>query len=138
LFAIAAAECGLFEWVRDQVLEHNYNKLETYFDPQKPKSIQDKWRDVPKDLRAAGLIAGVPDLSGRTWSDFTDLVDYRNGLVHGGASRPTSAGLPQKSLPMPDIATLDSLPPGWALGIVRKLLDELVLASGKATPQWLK
>ena len=135
---MAVAECGLFEWVRDQVLEHNYYRLETYFDPEKWKGVLEKWKDVPKDLQVAGLIDGVPDLSGRTWREFTDLVGYRNGLVHGGASRPISPGLPQNSLPMPDIATLDSLPPGWALGVVRKLLDELVVASGKAAPHWLK
>lgn len=137
LFAVAAAECGLFEWVRDQVLQHDYKRLERYFAPEKPRRIQDKWKEVPKSLLADNLIAGVPDLSGTAWQDFIDLAGYRNGLVHGGASRPTSEGIREASRPVPDVKTMDELAPGWAVEVVKRLMCELVAASRTHSPDWL-
>jgi hypothetical protein len=137
LFAVAAAECGLFEWVRDQVLQHDYKRLEHFFDPENPRSILYKWKEVPKSLLADNLIAGLLDPSRTTWQNFVELVGYRNGLVHGGASRPTSEGIREASQPVPDIKTLDALAQGWAVGVVKRLMCELVTASGREAPDWL-
>ena len=51
LFAVAAAESYLLEWVRDDVLKCDFGRLDRYFIPGNRASIADKWRDIPKQLK---------------------------------------------------------------------------------------
>ena len=139
VFAVASAECYLFEWVRDDVLKGDHRPLENYFPVKTARSIKDKWKAIPNELKAHGRIKESPNLGGGSaWLEFTDLVAFRNGLVHAQASRPETGGLPSDSLPVPSMHKLDELAPGWAAGVVRRLISELNTAAGTALPSWLK
>ena len=139
LFAVATAESYLLEWVRDDVL-HDFTALDRYFPADERKrshSIRDKWKAIPKQLLADGLITATPNLGGSTLNDFDKLMKFRNGLVHARSSRPATTGLPKASLPVPSLDDLQKLQPGWASNVVRRLIRELCVAAGTTPPHWL-
>jgi putative transcriptional regulator len=90
VFAVCCAESYLLEWVRDEVLNRDFQGLNRYFVPGKWQSVVDKWKDIPKQLCDDGLIPAIPNLGKSYWEDWRKLVAYRNGLVHARASRPES------------------------------------------------
>lgn len=138
LFSVACAESYLLEWVRDQILKYDYPSLDHYFSPSNKRPIIDKWKDVPKQLKANGLIHSVPNLGDvSAWGDFLRLVNFRNGLLHARASRPETPGLSDSSLPVPSMDQLRSLSPGWACGVVGRLIQELNTAAGTNSPDWI-
>jgi len=137
LFAVAAAESYLFEWVRDIVLKGDFPRVNDFFPPGNATPIKDKWKEVPKTLASKKLIAGVQDLSGRTWAKFDKLVDFRNGLMHAAASRPLTSGLPPESQPVPSPADLQDLRQGWGVRAIFNLITELNAAAGTSPPDWL-
>jgi len=139
VFAVSAAECYLFERVRDNVLPHDVAKLNGYFPPDPPfRGIAEKWKCVPRQLLYNELIVATPDLSGTTYQQFTRLADFRNGLVHARASRPRTEGLPPKAMPVPTAEDLAQLEPGWAARTVTALIRELHAAAGTPPPTWLE
>lgn len=139
LFAVAALESYLFEWARDAVLKGDHSRLTDYFPPDDRAPLADKWKDVPKRLKADGLIQGTPDLGGTLWRDFKEsLVEYRNGLLHARTSRPERDGLPDNQLPKPSMRELDEMSPGWAVGVARRLIEELNTAAHTSPAEWLK
>ena len=85
-----------------------------------------------------GSIPGTPDW-GRdpVWPDFARLVDFRNGLVHGRASRPDSSDLLPRQRPEPTVEQLELLQQGWAVEVVAGLIKSLHRAVGTAPPSWL-
>lgn len=126
LFAVCAAESYVFEWVRDTVLNHDYEKLREYFPADEKRGILEKLREIPKELlKEDGLISGALDCGGREWSNFREVVEYRDGLVHAAASRPETQGQPEGEKPVPAASVLDALPPGWAVERVRVILRKL-------------
>lgn len=138
LFSVACAESYLLEWVRDQILKHDYPSLDRYFPPGNNRPIAEKWKEVPKQLKGHGLIHSVPNLGGGSaWGDFLRLIEFRNGLLHARASRPETPGLSASSLPVPSMDQLRSLSPGWACGVVRRLIQELNTAAGTNLPDWI-
>lgn len=137
LFAVAAAESYLLEWVRDEVLQRDFHALDRYFPPGERRSITDKWKDISKQLHADGLIRSTPNLGGSTWQNFRTLVEFRNGLIHARASRPETTGLPEERMPLPTVTQLHSLHPGWAVQVVIQLIAELNSAAGTRLPTWL-
>lgn len=139
LFAACAAESYIFEWVRDTVLNHDYEKLKKYFPAGTKRGVVDKLKEIPKQLHKDGTISGTLDCGGQEWRNFQELVDdYRDGLVHASASRPETDGQPENERPVPAAEALDALPPGWALGVVRVILRKLHTDT-KTTPipAWL-
>ena len=112
LFAVAAAESYLFEWTRDVVLKKEYRRIDEFFPPGSTSPIKDKWKRIPKDAAARGLISNAPNLSGTSWADFDRLVTFRNGLLHAFISRPETSGLLPQSLPTPSLEELQNLPHG--------------------------
>jgi len=136
LFAVCCAESYLFEWIRDEVLKRDFSKLSTYFKPGIKDNVLTKWKKVPKQLAQAKLIQAAPHF--HNWGEFCQLVNYRNGLVHGVASRPqTFRQPPDIEKPVPSKATLDALSPGWAVGVVVTLVQHLHNAAGTHPPTWL-
>jgi len=128
LFAVCAAESYVFEWVRDTVLKNDFKKLNKYFPtipPGKKRGVLKKLHDIPKELATDGLVPTPLDCSGHEWSDFREVVDCRDGLVHAVASRPETDGQPEKEKPVPAASELDALPLGWAVEIVRAILRKL-------------
>jgi hypothetical protein len=138
LFAVCAAESYVFEWVRDTVLKNDFKKLKKYFPADGRRGVLEKLKEIPKELKEDGLVPGALDCGGQEWSDFREVVDYRDGLVHAAASRPETDGQPKNEKPVPAASVLDALPPGWALEIVRVILRKLH-SDTKTTPipTWL-
>lgn len=64
------------------------------------------------------------------WPRFRDLVDYRDGVVRRGASRPDGGPLSAVTRPDPPLDGLRLLPAGWVADIVRDLIVELNTAAG--------
>ena len=138
LFAVATAESYLLEWVRDDVLQRDFTALNRVFPVGERRPILEKWKEIPKQLLASGLITAVPNLgSGATWREFQLLVEFRNGLLHARSSRPETAGLPEANLPVPSLGQLQTLDPGWPSQVVRRLILELCAATGTTAPYWL-
>ena len=131
LFAVCAAESYIFEWVRDDVLARNFTILAGYFPPGAKRGVKAKFREIPKQLASDGRVRAALNCGGREFSDFRQLVDFRDGLVHASASRPATSG------PVPSTGELDALPAGWATGVVRTLLQKLHGDTGTQQPPWL-
>ena len=110
VFAVCAAESYLSEWVRDEVLKSDFGsrRLNHYFPVKKNIGIVDRGRYVIEHLNEDGTISGQPDWVNPFWLEFTKLVDFRNGLVHGRASRPDTEGLKPNEKPEPTVEDLQN------------------------------
>jgi hypothetical protein len=137
VFAVCFAESYLVEWVRDEVLNRDFQRLNRYFPPGQIRSVTEKWKEVPKQLKTDGLIPAVPDLGQTYWRDWVNLVEIRNGLVHARSSRPETSLQPEKEKPFPSKGDLDQLPAGWATKVAITLVKRLHDAIGTTTPAWL-
>ena len=142
IFAVSFVESYLFEWVRDQVLNRDFDLLAMYFPPSQKKGIRDKWKDVPKKLKSDGAIPAAPDYSRAPgqeyWSDFNDLVDMRDGLIHASSSRPeTNPQPPGVPGPHPSKRLLDQLQAGDATKAVVALVRHLHSTIRTTAPLWL-
>jgi hypothetical protein len=140
LFAVCAAESYVFEWVRDTVLKNDFEKLKKYFPPVPPgkkRGVVRKLQDIPKELASDGLVPAPLDSGGQEWSDFREVVDYRDGLVHAAASRPETDGQPENEKPVPPMDVIDAMPPGWAVKRVRVILQKLHSDTKTPLPDWL-
>ena len=134
---MCCSESYLVEWVRDDVLNRSFEELERYFPDNDRDGIRERWKRVVKALHAHGRIPACQDFGGATWKEFFRLVEFRNGLVHGGASRPAEASQRPGLLPSPTPVELDSLQ-GWAIGVVYDLITDLHHTVGTKPPKWLK
>jgi hypothetical protein len=137
IFAVCCAESYLVEWIRDEVLKRDFNRLNQFFPPGERRGVAEKWKEVPKALLQAGLISAVPNLERPYWQDWLDLVDLRNGLIHARASRPETDSQPTGEKPVPSKGDLDKLVPGWAVKVVVTLVRELHVAVSTSAPTWL-
>jgi hypothetical protein len=138
LFAVAFAESYLVEWVRDEVLNRDFQRFSHYFPPGRMSDPVSKWKDIPKQLLEDRLITAVPDFGKKYWEEWTDLIKYRNGLVHAGASRPERATLSDMEKPLPPLNLLAQLEPGWAVKVVVQLVTQLHETVGSSMPNWLQ
>jgi hypothetical protein len=137
IFAVACAESYLFEWVRDEVLCCDYKALETYFPANQKFGVKERWKTVTKRLQNDARIKNTHDFGQSTvWTEFNELVNFRDGLLHGSASRPETAGL-TNGLPVPSMGDLDAREPGWAIKVVRNLIIELSTCAGTPPPNWI-
>lgn len=137
VFAVCFAESYLVEWVRDEVLNRDFERLNGYFRPGQRMSVKKKWKCVPKLLLAEGLILAKPDLGLSYWEDWLRLVEMRNGVVHARSSRPETHPQAEEEQPLPTKADLDQLAAGWPTRVVVALVRRLHEAVGTATPSWL-
>ncbi|SPE43650.1 hypothetical protein SBA7_1620010 [Candidatus Sulfotelmatobacter sp. SbA7] len=139
LFSVAAAESYLFEWVRDEVLNRDFARLNEYFPPDKrtrKRGVLEKWQYTTEKLARKGLISSKPSFAGETWQEFDCLVGFRNGLLHARASRPQSAGLPDEEMPVPSMEDFQKMEPGWAVGVITAVIRDLHAAAGTKPPDW--
>jgi hypothetical protein len=137
LFAVCFAETYLVEWVRDEVLQRKFDGLKGYFPLDDDRGVIRRWKEVPKLLCAQKLIPAPPDYGRRIWRDFTELVDYRNGLVHADASRPQADHTPPEAVPSPNPDDLHQMAPGWPTRAVVALVRELHAKAATDPPKWL-
>lgn len=139
VFAVAFVESYLFEWVRDVVLSGEFAKLNDYFPPGETRPVRDRVKDVLADLARDNELKQKPDWRQPEfrWSDFCLLVDFRNGLVHGAASRPDTAGLPKGEKPNPGSIELQEINPGWPTKVAHDLFSSLLKLYGRELPTWL-
>lgn len=138
IFAVCAVESYLFEWVRNDILNGEFRLLTHYFPVnQKPIGITERWKQVINHLHEDGTITGKPSFGESYWEEFIELVDFRNGLVHGRASRPDTAGLPEAEQPGPTAEELLQKGRGWAVKVTINLIKKLHEAVGTIPPDWL-
>jgi hypothetical protein len=133
LFSVCLVESYLFEWVRDAVLRRDFRALSKYFPPGERRGIEQRFKQVMKELHADGLVRGSPSFSTTQWADFLDLVRLRDGLVHASIGRP-EVFVAEKRRTLLD---LNRLAPGWATGAARTLLLSNHEAAGFDAPAWL-
>jgi hypothetical protein len=139
IFAVCAAESYLLEWVRNQALNHNPLRFNHYFPVnQRHIGIRDRWQKVIKQLHEDDTITGIPNFGEHYWEEFGELVDFRNGLVHGRASRPDTEGLAEAEKPEPTPQQLAEKPSGWPVKVVVNLITELHRAVGTTPPDWIR
>ncbi len=143
VFALAAAESYLFEWVLDEVLSltpARFEEINKYFEPNQTQFVRPRFQAVTQRLRDDRKLAKCPNFStgNPVWVEFVRLVDFRNGLVHGRASRPRVVGQDEKKEAFPSKTDLDQLSPGWAVGVVVDMAAELHDSAGTDPPGWLK
>lgn len=148
VFAVLFAESYLLEWVRDEVLVRrspsgrvrgpDFAALSTYFPAGVRQGIRQRWPRVTKALHDSGELARRVDLGGQAWEDFLRLLDFRDGLAHGGVSRPDHGGLPEPERPKPSGGELGAMVPGWPVEVVRRLVLMLHEAAGSEPPDWLE
>jgi hypothetical protein len=137
IFAVAAAESFLIEWVRDDVFKRDLKACAVYLLAREQQSILERWKTIPSELVEAHLIPSMPVFASSTaWLEFHTLVATRNSLVHGNYSRPrTTPNIPGRTRPLTP-HELNSAPPGWAVRSVRALVRELCQAAETAPPAW--
>ena len=139
IFAVCAAESYILEWVRDEVLNRDFQKLNIYFPPGRWMTVTDKWKEIPKQLLKDRLIRGIPVLEDPGyWGEWLKLIEYRNGLIHARASRPETASLSEKEKPKPSKTILDNMASGWPTRVVAELIRRLHAATGSAMPPWVQ
>jgi hypothetical protein len=137
-FAVSAIESYLVEWVRDTVLSRRYEELPGIFPPQVKVGIEERWKRTIKELTRRGLIAKGQSFGAKVWSDFTTLVEHRNGLLHGRSSRPFGGHQPADLQPNPSGNALAEFEPGFAVRIVTAPIEDLHAATGTPAPDWLQ
>lgn len=135
IFSVAFGESYLVEWVRDEVLERNFQRFFELFPASLKLSAKDEWRRIPKQLVEDGLLKGTPKLESTFWNNWCTLVDYRDRLIHAVSSRPSGSTVP--ALP-PSVDTLEALKPGWAVNIVIELISAFHAAAETEVPDWVK
>jgi hypothetical protein len=142
VFAVCAIESYLVEWVRDEVLKlvnSDYKRLDEYFTIEESYDpILERWKKVIKRLLEKGAIPAQPDFTQHYWKEFSDLVKFRNGLMHGRASWPDSNSIPDKRKRAgPTNEELVKMDQGWAVGVVAEVIRQLHAAVGTPAPAWL-
>jgi hypothetical protein len=137
LFAVCFAESYLLEWVRDSVLKRR--GLEDYFSSggRRRRGVIEKWREIPKLLKANNKIREHIDYQSTVWTDFTTLTNYRDGLVHARASLPHTHGTPKKAMPEPSLEVLNNMPAGEPTRVVVALVRALHVSVGMAPPAYI-
>ena len=140
IYAACFAESYIFEWARS-VLQ--IEEINDYFpptprfsdDPRYRRDLKKKWKEIPSELYKAGKIKVDPKLN---LSGLGTLLKYRHGLVHASASRPATGSQPdKKAKPFPTKEELKKLRPGWAVGIIIKLVKDLHQALGTPVPGYV-
>ena len=138
VFATSFLESYIFEWVRDTWFE----EINEYFpatprfvdDPLFRPTLKDKWKLVPQALHQAGALSTAPTLD---LSSLGTLIQLRNGLIHARASRPATSGQPEAERPRPAMGELTSIGHGWALGVAKRLVNQLHEHVGTTPPRYL-
>jgi hypothetical protein len=134
VFAVCSLESHLFEWTRGLV---GPREIDKYFPPGRRLGIRDKWKEVLGEVVADQKIARKPSFGGSDCEEFLKLVEYRDGLIHASASRPTSPSNPGATPPVPPVDVLQDMEPGWPVRVVADLMRSLHAAVGSETPHWL-
>jgi len=127
VFASSFLESYIFEWARqicglDRINDYYPPKARFKGDRRIQRPLKDKWKFVPGELHSDGLISKAPDLD---LSELGILVEFRNGLLHARASRPSTGSLRKEFQPVPAPGQLESIGHGWACSVAKKLVLKL-------------
>ncbi len=137
-FAVCFAESYLYEFVPGHLFSGRYEALFKYVPSDDRRGIRDRWKEVLRNLHRDGKLKAIPDFSReRSWSEFSKLITYRDGLVRAKVSRPATSGQRDEEKPLPAPEDLDRLPAGWAVTTVVELAQSLHDCTGIPTPAWL-
>ncbi|MEE7627139.1 hypothetical protein V3O24_13280 [Methylobacter sp. Wu8] len=138
IFSVAFAESYLVEWVRDEILQRDFQKFFELFPTSAKFSAKEKWKEIPKILCQDGLLKGTPSLKNTFWVNWCILVNYRDGLIHAVSSRPSGTSVPEEAALLPSVDKLAALKPGWAVNIALELVSNFHMAAETKLPEWLK
>lgn len=133
LFSVCLVESYLFEWVRDAIVRRDFRALSRYFPPGERRGVEQRFKQVMKELHADGLVKAPPSFGTTEWADFLDLVRLRDGLIHASISRPQMFVAENRRT----LLDLNRLAPGWAIGTARTVLLGTHEAAGFGPPAWL-
>lgn len=138
VFSSCFLESYIFEWVRridiGAVADYFHSHERFKHDPRYRRKLLSKWKEIPKELYEDKRIPSKPELN---FAGLGMLVQYRNGLVHVGASRPSSDSQTPGREPVPPIGKLKKLGAGWALLIAIDLVKKLHHDLGTDYPNYL-
>jgi hypothetical protein len=131
-------ETYIFEWAR--VLA--FNRIEEYFppmprfqiDPRFKRALMNKWKQIPGELFADGIIPLCPKLK---LVPLATLVKHRHRLIHATASRPAAVRVSKRRAVVSAFDELDSIAHGWALDVARRLVVDLHYQLGTTPPAYL-
>jgi hypothetical protein len=137
VFAVCFVESYLFEVVRDLVLRMNFRETITYFPVRRKAGIRDRCKEVFCQLHNNKKIPKAMNWSEPFWSEFCQLVEMRDGLIHASISRPYNSDLPKEANPTPSPADFYKLPQGWALKTALGLVCAMHEAIGIEIFPWL-
>lgn len=135
--AVCFAESYLFEFVRDAVLQRNFRPLDKYFDPNRHQGVKDRFTTVLNALKKDNKITDLPDWNKPFWREFHQLVNLRDGLVHGAFSRPHRSDLRQRTMPKPTVDDFYKISPEWAMQVVISVCKELHCVTSHLIPEWV-
>lgn len=142
VFGGAFLETYLYEWVRDSVLvdasSGKWDRLDALFPLNDRRSVVVRWKETPRTLVQEGDIRRSPDLGGAVWQEVTDVLEFRNGLVHGTSSRPVGSGVPDEQISRASFDRLASLDPAWVPNVLCGVVDLLHAGTGTGSrPEWM-
>ena len=138
VFSVCFLESYIYEWVRNKDIQ----LLKTFFgDDAKnsegkfySKSLKEKWKYIPPDMISEFCGDHQKDID---LSDLGVLIGYRNGFVHGGASKPSNNDLKPKEQPKPKPEEIDCLKSGWAIRVATKLVISLHDMMNTSVPEYI-
>jgi hypothetical protein len=70
LFAVCFVESYLFEWVRDEALNREFDQLNKYFPPGDRRGICERWKAVTKQLEKNKKVPKAPSFGYSDWNDW--------------------------------------------------------------------
>ncbi len=133
VFAVCFVESYLYEWLRNNFLSRATGFLR--YLPKRREGIAERWKSVLKELQREELIERIPDFQNADWQRFTELVTYRDGLVHALASVPEGD---TDTTPVPLPGALNAWKPGEAVSRAVQIVRDLHRTVGMSGPEWLE
>jgi len=124
VFSVCFVESFLYEQV-SHILHFDIVKLAKYFPRGVRIPIKERWKNIWNELHRDGLLLKKPNFETKVWQGFRQLVVFRDGYVHGGASLPEpSSGDSRLDKPKPGPWEVDELQRGFAVKRVWDLVQE--------------
>lgn len=135
VLAVCFSEAFLLEYLRDFIFIHapgkkDWTGLVSFVKSRRDgdgkliwkQGIQVRWKETVKALQGEGKLKQGPVFESQTWEIFrSEVLRYRNNIVHSTISLPVSPGKQEEPSPR----TLAERGPGWATGVVVDLAWEL-------------
>ncbi len=115
-----------------------WDRLDALFPLKDRRSVVVRWKETLRTLVREGDITRSPDHGVAVWQEVTDLLKFRNGLVHGTSSRPVGSGVPDEQISRASFDRLASLDPAWVPNVLCGVVELLYAGTGTGSrPEWM-